>query len=172
MNERWTITATAIDHPDAVALVREYITDIASRYWGRPATSSEVDTALAEDPTDDLAPPTGALLLARLDDAVAGCAGVRLVAPGVAELKRVYLRPANRGQGGGVRLVGAAEEFAVGMGATLMRLDTRDDLVEARALYARCGYAEVAPFNSDKYAEHWFAKSLTPDLRPDAHLAG
>lgn len=46
------------------------------------------------------------------------------------------------------------------LGARHMRLDTRHDLVEARALYARTGYAEVEPFNDDQYAEHWFAKSL------------
>ncbi|MFE0027778.1 GNAT family N-acetyltransferase [Amycolatopsis sp. NPDC059021] len=161
MSERWTIAPSAVDHPDAVAVLREYMTDIASRYYGRPATTAEVDIALAEDPTDDLAPPAGALLLARHEDgSVQGCIGVRLVEPSVAELKRVYVRASGRGQGGGVRLVAAAEDVARGLGATLIRLDTRDDLVEARALYARCGYAEVAPFNADKYAEHWFAKPL------------
>jgi hypothetical protein len=41
-----------------------------------------------------------------------------------------------------------------------MVLDTRHDLVEARALYARLGYAETEPHNDDRYAEHWFAKNL------------
>jgi hypothetical protein len=43
-------------------------------------------------------------------------------------------------------------------------------LVEARRLYARHGYQEVAPFNDSPYAEHWFAKSVSPDPpaeRPD-----
>jgi hypothetical protein len=41
-----------------------------------------------------------------------------------------------------------------------MVLDTRSDLVEARALYARLGYAETEPHNDAPYAEHWFGKSL------------
>jgi hypothetical protein len=41
-----------------------------------------------------------------------------------------------------------------------MRLDTRGDLTEARALYARLGYDEVEPFNDGPYAEHWFEKAL------------
>jgi hypothetical protein len=41
-----------------------------------------------------------------------------------------------------------------------MILDTRSDLVEARALYARLGYQETEPHNYDPYAEHWFAKNL------------
>ncbi|HEY8981257.1 MAG TPA: GNAT family N-acetyltransferase, partial [Streptomyces sp.] len=43
---------------------------------------------------------------------------------------------------------------------TRMILDTRADLVEARALYARLGYTETAPHNDDKYADHWFTKPL------------
>ncbi|NYV79008.1 GNAT family N-acetyltransferase, partial [Streptomyces sp. UH6] len=39
-------------------------------------------------------------------------------------------------------------------------LDTRSDLVEARALYARLGYRETPPHNDGVYAEHWFAKDL------------
>lgn len=43
---------------------------------------------------------------------------------------------------------------------SLLRLDTRADLVEARGLYAALGYREVSAFNSGPYAEHWFAKKL------------
>ncbi|WP_420877320.1 hypothetical protein [Streptomyces neyagawaensis] len=39
-------------------------------------------------------------------------------------------------------------------------LDTRADLVEARALYARLGYEESEPHNDDPYADHWFTKRL------------
>jgi hypothetical protein len=41
-----------------------------------------------------------------------------------------------------------------------LRLDTRHDLAEARRMYARHGYREVAPFNESPYADHWFAKPL------------
>lgn len=163
----WTIAEIAVDHPDAVAILREYLNDVASRYYGRPATEAELNTALAEAPSDDLVAPTGAFLLARLGDgAPAGCVGTRVVEPGLTELTRMYVRPAHRGTGGGPRLVAAAEEVARLLGSKLMRLDTRHDLVEARALYARTGYAEVTPFNQDKYADHWFAKPLTPTPRP------
>jgi len=49
-----------------------------------------------------------------------------------------------RGRGGAPRLVTAAEEAARALGARTMVLDTRHDLVEARALYARLGYAETS----------------------------
>ena len=46
-------------------------------------------------------------------------------------------------------------------GLTRLRLDTRTDLVEAWALYAATGYAEVERFNDEPFAEHWFEKRLT-----------
>lgn len=41
-----------------------------------------------------------------------------------------------------------------------MRLETNRALVEAVRLYRRLGYAEVAPFNAEPYAHHWFEKRL------------
>ncbi|MGW4489583.1 GNAT family N-acetyltransferase [Amycolatopsis sp. NPDC004368] len=161
MTTNWTITPISVDHFDARAILREYLTDVASRYWGRPATEAEVDQALADEPGTDLVAPTGAFLVARLPDGtVAGCAGTRVVRPGLNELTKVYVRPEHRGRGGGARLVAAAEDAVRSLGAEVLRLDTRHDLVEARALYARIGYTEVEPFNDDKYAEHWFSKTL------------
>jgi GNAT superfamily N-acetyltransferase len=72
----------------------------------------------------------------------------------------MYVRANARRQGGAAQLVAAAEAAARALGAKIMRLDTRDDLVEARALYARSGYTEVDAFSDDKYAEHWFEKPL------------
>ena len=39
-----------------------------------------------------------------------------------------------------------------------MRLDTRLDLGEARALYLRQGWVEVPAFSDAFYAEVWYAK--------------
>lgn len=104
-------------------------------------------------------------MVARYDGEPGGCAGVRLLDATTAELKRVFVREGLRGKGGAPLLVRAAEDAARALGATRMILDTRGDLVEARALYARLGYAETEPYNDDPYAEHWFAKPLGRDLR-------
>lgn len=162
VSDTWTITEIPVTEPAAAAILHEYLFDIASRYWGRPATDAEMAEAATEAPNDDLVPPTGAFLLARLPDGTpAGCVGVRVVEPELTELTRMYVRPVGRRQGGARRLVSAAEDVARRIGAKTMRLDTRRDLVEAQALYAQCGYAETPPHNGDKYADHWFSKSLT-----------
>ncbi|WP_332845829.1 GNAT family N-acetyltransferase [Amycolatopsis mongoliensis] len=157
----WKITQIDVAHPDAVAIMREYMDEVASRYYGRPITEAELTRYVAEEPGADLVPPTGAFLVGYRDDDVAGCAGTRVVTPGVTELTKVFVKPAHRGSGLAPRLVAAAEDAARTLGSALMRLDTRHDLVEARALYAKIGYDEVEPFNDGQFAEHWFAKALS-----------
>ncbi|UKD53928.1 GNAT family N-acetyltransferase [Amycolatopsis sp. FU40] len=157
----WKISEIGPGQAEASAILREYMDEVASRYYGRPATRAEVDEALADEPSADLVAPTGAFLLAYRDGKPAGCVGVRMVEPGLSALTKVYIRPEHRGHGGGKLIVAAAEEAAKRLGSARMRLDTRDDLVEARALYAAMGYAEVEAFNDDRYAEHWFSKDLS-----------
>lgn len=160
METQWKITTVEPEHPDAAAALRRYFTDIAGRYHGRPATETEVDSAMAEDPSANLTPPTGAFLLGHRDGLVRGCVGVRALTSEIAELTRMFVDPAARGEGGGDALLDAAEDVARALGARSMRLDTRHDLVEARGLYVKHGYAEIPAYTHGPYAEHWFEKHL------------
>ncbi|MGY5123732.1 GNAT family N-acetyltransferase [Streptomyces nigrescens] len=161
----WTVAAEPAGSPDAEALLREYYTEVADRYFAlhedRRSTPEEIEEGLAEYPTADLAPPGGVLLVARHGEEVAGCAGVRLLDARTAELKQMFVRPARRGLGGAGALLGAAETAAVRLGAERLRLDTRLDLVEAVALYRRHGFLEIDPYHDDDpYAEIFFEKWL------------
>ncbi|RCG19403.1 GNAT family N-acetyltransferase [Streptomyces reniochalinae] len=162
----WTIRAEPITSPDAAEALLTYTTEMASRYYGRPATDREIDSAVAEHPDDDLVPPRGRFLLARADEdgTVAGCIAVVLAAEHTAEIRRFWVAPPIRRGGLGALLVAAAESAALGMGARTVRLDTRRDLTEARRLYARLGYEEIEPFNDSPYADHWFGKPLRRKL--------
>ncbi|WP_218134892.1 GNAT family N-acetyltransferase [Amycolatopsis xylanica] len=156
----WTITPAPIDDIDVTLVMRDYMVEIASRYYGRPVTDDELEASLAVAPLTGLEPPTGVFLLARNNGKIAGCVGVRVVTPGLAELTKMFVQPHSRREGGGSQLLAAAEDAARALGATTIRLDTRSDLTEARAMYARHGYTETPPHNADQYAEHWFRKSL------------
>ncbi|MGW1466320.1 GNAT family N-acetyltransferase [Streptomyces sp. NPDC002308] len=157
----WTLTPERFDTPDAARLLRDYYDELASRYWKRQATEAEIDEGLTDDGADRLAPPTGRLLVGRYAGEPASCVGVFLdPATAVAELTRVYVRPAFRRTGGGGLLMTAAEEVARGAGMRVLRLDTRSDLVEARGLYAKHGFREIPAYNDGPYADHWFAKEL------------
>jgi GNAT superfamily N-acetyltransferase len=148
------------DHPDAVRIISAYMTELVGRYQQRPTTEQEIDELVPQYPNDDLAPPSGVLLVASEDDAILGCVGVRVLGPGTTELTRMFVYPDARRRGIASQLIKAAEDAARELGATRMRLDTREDLVEARALYSKHGYAEITDYNSDYYADHWFEKQL------------
>lgn len=147
--------------PAAVAILRRYLDEIITRYHGRPATGAEIDEELALGDDDGLRGEQGAFFVASEAGVPVGCAGARYLDDETAELTRVFVAADARGLGLGASLVGAVEDAARRSGRTTIRLDTRTDLVEARALYAKLGYIEVAPFNDSPYAEHWFAKRLT-----------
>ncbi|WP_327246615.1 GNAT family N-acetyltransferase [Streptomyces sp. NBC_01320] len=156
----WTMAPERFDSPDASALRRDYYDEVASRYWQRPATAEEIDEGLSGDGADLLTAPTGAFVVGRFDGKPASCAGLLVVDADTAELTRVFVRPEFRGTGGGGLLLAAAESAARAFGVRQIRLDTRNDLVEARGLYAKHGYREVPAFHRRQYAEHWFAKEL------------
>ncbi|WSF63135.1 GNAT family N-acetyltransferase [Streptomyces sp. NBC_01352] len=160
----WTIAPEPFDSPVAVALWRAYYTEVSDRWYllheGRRTDPDELEREIAAHTGAELAPPSGRLLVARYGGEPAGGAGVRLLEGGSAELTRVFLYAGMRGRGGAAPLVRAAEDAARALGAVSMVLDTRGDLVEARALYARLGYEETEPHNDGQYAEHWFRKRL------------
>lgn len=141
-------------------VLRAYFDEMASRYYGRPATEDEIAAAMREEPSDDLVPPHGVFLVAHEDGSVLGCAGLRLRPDRIGEVTRVFVVPAARRRGLGARLLSSLEDHGRRHGLSLLRLDTRRDLTEARRLYARHGYREVRPFSQGPYADHWFEKTL------------
>ncbi|RSS34464.1 GNAT family N-acetyltransferase [Streptomyces sp. WAC08241] len=163
----WTFSPERVDTPDATALRRDYYDEVASRYWKRPATAAEIDEGLTDDGAGLLAPPTGDFRVARFGGEPAGCGGVLLLDAeadaddGVrAELTRVYLRPAFRGRGGAGLLLDALEDAARALGARRMVLNTRLDLIEARTVYVRHGYAEIPAYCTGPYMDVWYGKEL------------
>ena len=78
----------------------------------------------------------------------------------VGEIKRMWTAPGARGLGIARRMLRALEEKARQAGLTRLQLETNRTLSEAQGLYRKEGYEEVAPFNAEPYAHHWFEKRL------------
>jgi GNAT superfamily N-acetyltransferase len=135
--------------------VAQYFAELAARFDGGfdPGQSLPAEDA-------GLRPPAGAFLVASVDGAPVACGAVKSIAPGVGSLKRMWVAPSARGLGLGRRMLAALESQARELEVTTLRLETNRALAEAIHLYQSSGYVEVAPFNADPYADHWFEKRL------------
>lgn len=110
-------------------------------------------------------PPAGALLLARWDGAPAGCVAVHGIGPGIAELKRLYVREAFRGRQIARRLTLEAIGRARAAGYERLRLDTMPTMTAAKALYESLGFVEIAPYRFNPVAGAVFMERELSALR-------
>jgi DNA-binding MarR family transcriptional regulator/GNAT superfamily N-acetyltransferase len=109
---------------------------------------------------EELTEPAGLLLVARLRGEPIGCGALKLHGHEPAEIKRMWVAATARGLGVGRRILGELEQRARERGVGVVRLETNKSLREATSLYRSAGYVEVAAFNDEPYAHHWFEKRL------------
>lgn len=142
--------------PAARWCVTQYFAELANRFEEGfdPGQSIPADD-------DDLRPPRGAILVASVDGEPVACGALKTISPGFGSLKRMWVSGSMRGLGFGRRMLGALEDQARELGFTTLRLETNRALTEAISLYRNSGYAEVAAFNADPYADHWFEKHIS-----------
>lgn len=100
------------------------------------------------------------LLVADPTGEVVGTAAVRLLEPGVGELKRMWLRPSRQGRGLGRRLMDACLDEARRLGCRSLRLDTQARMEAAVHLYRAYGFSEIARYNDNRRADIWMERSI------------
>jgi GrpB-like predicted nucleotidyltransferase (UPF0157 family)/GNAT superfamily N-acetyltransferase len=125
----------------------------------------DLEAEIAAGPPAELTPPDGLLLIARVDGAPAGLGGVRHLDTDLAEVKSMFVSPAQRGIGLGRRLLSELEEVARRRGCRAIRLDTSDYLTKAIGLYRSAGYSEVPAYNENPKASLWFERRLDEPIR-------
>jgi ribosomal protein S18 acetylase RimI-like enzyme len=104
------------------------------------------DKELAELP-GPYAPPDGRLILCEVDREPAACIALKPLEAGICEMKRLYVRPAFRGQRLGHKLVSRLIDEARRAGYRSMRLDTISGTMHhAIALYRSFGFKEIPPY--------------------------
>ena len=139
------LTATGPEH---LAVLRDLFQEYADSL-SIDLCFQQFDTELATLP-GEYADPRGALLLALVDGAPAGCCALRPLDtadyPNASEMKRLFVRKAFRGFGLGRQLAEATLDAARQRGYACVLLDTLDDMESARALYTDLGFAEIPPY--------------------------
>jgi ribosomal protein S18 acetylase RimI-like enzyme len=156
MAAQMRITAVDPAHPHAQYCMREYFAELDRRF----DSGFDPSRALPAE-NDEMRPPAGVFLVATLDAEAVGCGALKFHPDDSAELKRLWVAPTARGVGLGRRVLAELEKRAAANGSITVRLDTNKTLIEAIAMYRSAGYREVAAFNKERYADHWFEKRLT-----------
>jgi putative acetyltransferase len=141
------------------------VRDIFREYAGQLGVDlcfQQFDLELATLP-GEYAAPRGALLVATVDGALAGCCALRPLDsadyPNAAEMKRLYVRKAFRGFGLGRQLAEAILDAARQAGYACVLLDTLDDMEAARALYEDLGFEEIPPYYHNPIAGAHYLKA-------------
>ena len=108
------------------------------------------------------AEPDGAILLSKEEDIYTGCVAVRKKGHKIAELKRMYVRPAYQKKGLGEKLLKEALSMAKELGYEKIRLDTLAHMTPAINLYEKYGFTLIDPyyFNPESNAL-FFEKKLS-----------
>ncbi len=118
---------------------------------------------------DSFMPPQGRVLLGYAGDDLAGIACLKELAPGIGEVKRMYVRPSARNQGLGRALLERLLEESRQIGYQRVRLDSARFMHQAHSLYRAAGFREIGEYEGSEippeFRSHWMF--MEKELRPE-----
>jgi putative acetyltransferase len=143
---------------DAQTLMQSLDEDLRRRYAGAVIQGIDVEGWRGAG---------GIFLVGYEDERPVACGGLRPIADGIVEVKRMFVTESFRGRGHARMMLTALEQRALGMGAAVIRLETGDRQPEAINLYQRAGYRSIPCYDtySGSPHSHCFEKQLTPTDR-------
>lgn len=164
-------------------LIGEYLRWIAHLAKENYDLSFDVDGMLDSDINDrsKFYPPDGRFYLVRYGGSYVGVGCLKRLAPGVAEIQRMYVRPHVRGIGAGRALALQLLDDARAIGYRVVRLESLKVLAPAHTLYRSLGFVEIPPYaeNSmedyqpatamDRYRSSALFMQLRLDQAPERH---
>lgn len=163
------IIAEPFDGRESRTLVAALMDDLDERYARDDVGDGDSHEMMAQFTVraDQVSPPVGIFLVARLDGEPVGCGAVRRVIGGpaeAAEIKRMYTVPAARRRGVSRALLARLEAEAAALGYATLQLETGLRQPEAIALYETAGYHRIPSYGQYEGDELsvCFAKDLEP----------
>lgn len=129
-------------------LVTEYLEWIAQGAREHYGLTFDIGAMVASDldDRDKFFPPDGRFYVVRHKRAFVGVGCLKKLAPGIAEVQRMYVQPHVRGAGAGRKLVEKLVADARAIGYQTVRLESLKFLAAAHALYRSVGFAEIDPY--------------------------
>jgi ribosomal protein S18 acetylase RimI-like enzyme len=122
--------------PEAAALIKAMTVEITAIY------DHKIDGAGNFKPEDVLVPGSG-FIVGRVENEAVACGAFRPLAPGIAEIKRMFVAPEHRGRGYSKAILTTLERMAAESGYTTVWLETRPLQRAAIALYEQLGYERI-----------------------------
>lgn len=146
--------ATPADIPAIQELFLEYARSVGNDICFQ-TFQKEVDSLPGQ-----YARPNGALIIAVAPDQLAACVALRQLSPTACEMKRLYVRPAFRGQGLGRDLTHHILVHASALGYRTLLLDTLPEMTAAIALYRTLGFLPIPRYGDNPPTALCFEKLL------------
>ena len=134
-----TIARTELSAEVSRALIASLNAELTGTYPEPGANHFQLDP-------EDVAQGRGTFVVVYRDGTPLGCGALRVLDSNTAELKRMYVAPAARGQGLGRRLVAALEAEARALGVRRLVLETGVRQAAALALYRATGFQPIPLF--------------------------
>ncbi len=151
------IQAKDEDAPQVRELFTEYLIAANSELYKVYRVKFDIDTSITMDMLhlDKYMPPRGRLLLAYVDESLAGIAGLHDNGMQVGEIKRMYVRPDYRRQGLGKALLNQLIEAANQIGYQRLRLDSARFMTDAHKLYRSAGFQDIAAYKGSEIPKEY-----------------
>jgi GNAT superfamily N-acetyltransferase len=152
---------TKLERRQTRELFWEYLNWVNSRVKEGFGIEFDIRTILEQDMRSlgKFLPPDGRLLLAADEHNAAGLICLRRLDQGIGEIKRMYVRPHERGKGIGNALLSIVIDEARTIGYGRLRLDSARFMNEAHSLYWKLGFVGIGPYPGSEipkdFQAHW-----------------
>jgi GNAT superfamily N-acetyltransferase len=162
----WVVEREDMRSAPATMLIHALNEELSQRYPEEGANHFRLDP-------EEVGEGRGVFLVVRSAGRPVACGAVRRLDAQTAEIKRMYVVPAFRGQGIARRLLTALEAESTALGISRLVLETGDRQPEALALYERAGFARIPAFG--KYVDSpsvsvWRSNLPAPTADDETHV--
>jgi len=159
-NPLFRLVDLSVDRDDVFRLSVEYMTWVTQGIAAHGKTDAPSVASVERyvvgglDQLCGKQPPEGVFYLVEWDGVLAGICGLRQIAPGVAELKRIYVRPSHRGLRLGEAMLYRLIADATAFGCEKVVLDSAPFMQAAHRLYAAAGFTDCLPYPGSEAPSH------------------